>query len=745
MTQEKSSKNVKPTGTLVETEKTELLLNGIIQRLENGAVDFVEALIDLVAAPERKRSDTLLRDLLVQVWVILEHQEIFKPPSTSNVDLAVPSSLTHQTPYDILIRVLRTLIEEEIFLNLPNIQRHANLHPNSKALHLFWGGLTLHLKLLLPIDPCRGPTLYSNGLVTLPHADSFSCEIPLSESQIHQLITCLGPAFIRIYAEAYIQHEKLRNRILEIGNTHSRKESDPLDLLVQERSLNRYVDKFAKRLALRLQAGCISLVKNPSGRIYNLLASASAESALSQVRTQAASALFIERGNPIPIENRNPHEATINLLQFTFDTEAQWLPVTRSEHLNFDKLMAKIQRSQIKSIRDSIRSVYVPQTLEYSLPQGDIKRHTTLAELVDTIRKRLIFTALPDGGKSRLHQEMILYSGKPSIFHFVINLESFVASGLPSFPRYIAIEMLQQVKENFSAATLLEENLRNLDLNRQIYWHFEGWDELSNSEQSRIAIAFATLSQFNLSSSAPFRVIQIFGAHRIDFDGIVRIQPFTFEQVQAFIRNNFDAPSARAERRARELRGLAQLPGGLEYLCHHLEHETIIELLLGYLNRRFKEMGLPILQLDKPDVDKGKPMECHSDLLADVLHLLRASSFSNRNQTGVLHLEPPSIVPYMGASSLEQNRHLANQRIEQCLRAKLLSWTNKEKNLHFVVPEIGYFLAALSNFEYVSGKHWLDHALREYQYNSENPIYEMMVALASWVQETKLLQSSTFH
>ncbi len=248
----------------IPSNQAKELVQPIVDRLESTPVAFVEALIDLMATPDRKRDESLLRDLLLQIWLLLEFPDPFVqasfPPEHSDARCRDNSI----SPYDRLIRVMRALIEVQIVHNwLPPRQGKA-LSASSRTLQVFWGGLTLHIKLLLPIEPCCGSGLFSNGLVLLSSGKSFPCELPLSESQIYNLLMHLGHRFVTEYASSYIRNQELQSLIRSLspqGKTSShaklKNEPAPTGLFVQERSLNRYVDKFAKRLATLLRDGCL--------------------------------------------------------------------------------------------------------------------------------------------------------------------------------------------------------------------------------------------------------------------------------------------------------------------------------------------------------------------------------------------------------------------------------------------------------------------------------------------------------
>lgn len=733
-------------------EKINFLLQGVNARLEESPIEFVEQLIDLFTAPERKRDDALLQDLWLLVWLISECPEAFAELAGLNDALYQPSRVSMVKPYDSLVQFLCALIEQQITNHLASSQLKEFAQFNSKVLQIFWGGLTLHLKLMLPLDPCCGPPLYSNGVVRLSDGETFPCEPPLSESQIFALLTTLGPAFVAEYAASYVRQEKLRAHIARLdfksrngSRSDSKKETEPLELLVQERTLNRYVDKFAKRLAAHFRAGCMQLAKNPNGRLLELLSVSTIETVKAQILKEISSTLFVE---PRTMNSSSsPSIAELSVAPLEVNVVARPgsnLGDAPDGHPSaMEELLESAREFQQNSVRDSHCSKFVPPNLEYIALKDGARHFTTVDELADSTPQRVLITAPPDGGKTRLQQELMLRTRESPVQPIGVNLKDFARSGLHSFHRFAARQISRQSKHDFGTLTRLENELLALDHARKIHWHMDGWDDLSEADRSRLVSGFAPIAQFTLSTSAPRSVSQFFHANGIPFDGVVRIHPFTAEQIREFIRVNHGTHSTRLARRAISLFGLASLPGGLEYLCQHPEYETVVDVLLGYLNRLLQNIGEPLFDGNDLIFDGFREMMWQSELLADAYSIVKAISAADRKQPDVTHIQVHRILPFMGADNAAQNYQLAEQRIERCVHAKLLTHDDNEQDFRFVVREIGLLLTAISQLAPIHGERWLDYALGELGRNPDNPHCQMMVALASWHQEKLLLRNGS--
>lgn len=729
------------------SEKNHLLLRGIVTRLENTPIDFVVALVDLLAAPSRRRDTDLLQDLLVLVWLLLEYPDLFwqSPPSYSRFDNSVPRSSS--TQYDSLIFLLRSLIEQEICLHLRQLKPRTNPHPSSKVSQLFWGGLTLHLKLLLPLEPCCGPTLYSNGLVKLDNADSFPCEPPFSERQIYELITRLGPTFIAAYASSYILYEKLRTLILDLHSNrlkatagHARNDFDPLELLVQERSLNRYVDKFAKRLGLRLQQGCVALANNSNGRICKLLTTVSVKSAIAQIMTESSSALFLESHTVEVLRGSKLHGLNKTPFSITAKSFADELPAAKTHPSNLHELLDTVQHLQNKSILDSIQSVYVPQDLEVTDLQSGIQRQTNVSVLADATNCRLILVAPPDGGKTRLHQEITLSANHSQSHHILLNVERLASYGFPSFHQFAALELLNLLNQHRISLLQFERDLFSLDLAGKICWHIEGLDQVSKNDLNRVVSTFMPLSQFILSTSSRNTMMEAFTRSRIPVDGILNLRQFTREQAQEFIKINLGTHLVQVEHRAFLLPGLARLPGGLEYICHHPEHESTVEVLAGYISQRLESIG-ELALFPRNLLSQGlNELTRFSHSLSAILSIVSASLQVCGDRSKHFHIELEKVIPYMGGASREQNHQLAMKRIEQCVHVKLLVSDDGNQTCEFIVPEAAVFFAALVRLIPIHSRRLLDYALEEFARAPRDPIWQMVLSFAAWRQDKLLLR-----
>lgn len=740
------------------------LLNRIIERLEKSPIEFVETFIDLLAAPERKRDEELQKDLLVQVWFLVNYPDSFPRSLHGTINTDFQLSDKYLAPYDQLIRVVRAMIESEIFRCLAPLALEQSAKFDNRAFHYFWGGLTLHVKLSLLLEPHSGPSLFSKGYLTLPDGKSFFCEPPLSESQIFKLLTHGGHSFVHQYVSSYFQHDD--------GRTLSfRFPEERLHLTVQERTLNRYVDKFSKRLAVQLHDGFTRLADDSSGALLSSFPSSSPNLIVAQLIADASSILFAEPIRdtslaPVLLQKTTVLETEINsnrangsesgTASAVSDDTSQLNHVTSNHALHSadsrlatprelltETLWEHIRRVQRTEICADIHTVYIPQNLEYLEFEGGTRQPVALDELVKVSNKRLVLTAAPGGGKTRFLQELVLHTNTLPIYHIAINLATYALSGIQSLHRFAALELLKLTGQPYSTVIRLAEELLMLDLERRIWWHLDRWDAVSTSALAAISSSIASLSQFTLATSSPSCAVEMFNRNGTTLDAIITIQPFTLEQIQEFIKRNSAKDCMRIHRRASQLPGLARLPNGLEYICKYLEHETIIETLLGYINCNLGCMGEPAI---KPEVfvfGGVKEFEWQSESFANAYSVIKPLANLALNRKDLPFIKPGELVPYMGTTRQEENQQLATHRIKEGVRAKLWMKNNETQSHEFIVPEVGLLLVAIALFGTLSGRHWLNYALGHFRQDPYKPLYQMMMTVAMWHQEKLLLSAPT--
>lgn len=730
-----------------------ILLQRIIHRLEKSPLEFMEAFVDLLAAPERKRDNELLQDLLLQVWFLVKHPDIFASSLHSTINTDPQHFNTLPTRYDDLIQVVCAMIEAEIFRYLGPISQD-QLH--KKALHYFWGGLTLHIKLSLPLQPYWGPPIFSNGHVNIGGGKSFPCEPPLSESQIFELLSRLGSSFVTEYASSYFEREELRILTLRIAKEF-------LQFLVQERTLNRYVDKFSMRLSAQFHFACTHLVENARGQNKNLFSSSSLDSVVVQIITEACSILHLQPHliiSQLPInsesttnrsitssqrvgseigelENKRDSETTISALH-----NADSLLTPPNAFLT-EKLWEDIWRVQQRQINAGIQTIYVPQYLQYIDLEDASQKQITIDELTNASMKRLVLTAPPGGGKTRLQQELILRVRASPIYHIGINLKTYISSGLQSFHQFAALELLKLLEQPFGTLIRLAEDLLMLDLEHKIWWHIDGWDDVAMLEHRAISSAIALLSRYTLSTSSPSYTVEQLKGNNESPNGFINIQPFAPEQIHEFINLNSAKHGTRIQHRVSQLPGLARLPSGLEFISKFSENETFVETLFGYINRNLQSIGEPTI--DRANLVFSSPKEFESASESFIAAYLVAKAIVGHaiasKPLSVIKLD--EILPYMGATSREENHKLATHRLEQGVRAKFWMRNPENQTFQFIVPEVGWLLFAIALFTSVVSRRWLDYALGQYQQDPCNPLYQMMLTLAMWHEEELLLRAST--
>lgn len=726
-------------------DQIQILFATIIERLEKRPVEFVEALIDLLAAPERKRETHLLEDLLLQVWLLLEFPELFAP-STSLTNTSKKSSRSARlTRYEQLIELMCNVIEKEIIRHLPFDQESISL--NNKAMQHFWGGLALHIKLALPLEPRRGTALYSNGVVLLPNVKSFPCEPPMSESQIYSFLTQLGHSFVFEYANTYLTNEQLRSVINQFAqstkkHTPAKNDSVPFQLFVQERSLNRYVDKFAKRLAAHFRDACKRFVENPPDRFRDLLGASSPDSILSQWIADASDALCI---NPKPIESHNlepiAKQSSTQVRENGSSNGASRIVV--SHEFNYRETLEKFMRFQEKTIRDSIPTTFVPQDLIYHDVGRTESRTTEIGELVNSTNQCLIITAPPGGGKTRLVQEILLLPDRPHTYHLYFNVAEFSVPRFRTFYHFAANEILTRVDSDRRDILNLENDLLMLDMNGNIVWYLDDWDCNSQRDLSSVS-RFAGLGKFTFATSNPSLAIELLSSNSVTFPSFVNIQSFTQTQIAEFIKANSanqNPARTRIERRALQLPGLAQLPGGLQYICSHPEHATVVDIIFGFINPNLHKNHEPLFNLE--NLGDNNPTHAMSESSALGSGFLIVKALSNRTRGTAIDFENigvDAILPYMGASNQAENRRLAIERIGRAVQGKLLQVNDDRRTFRFVVPEVGFLLAAIATLSQHHNRRWLDVALEQFHANPYDPICEMILALGGWTREQFLLR-----
>lgn len=721
-------------------DEIQILFATVIERLEKDPVEFVEALIDLLAAPERKREPRLRQALLLQVWLLLEFPEQFAH-STFPITASKTFSSPRLTRYEQLIELMCNVIEREILRHLALDQERISL--NSKMLQQFWGGLALHIKLALPLEPCRGTALYSNGVVTTSNAKSLPCEPPLSESQIYALLTHLGHSFILEYVNAYIHIEQLCRAIAQFAQppknkTPSKNDSVPFQLIVQERTLNRYVDKFARRLAAHFRDACKRFSENPSGCFHDLLCSSSPESLLSEWVANASDALCI---NPKPFELHDPEpiaqqpSAQVQEKD-SFNSESRTIV---SREFDYRKTLETFTRFQAEWIRDSIETVFVSQDLIWLEVGNKKSQRTEIGELANSTNPHLIVAASPGGGKTRLLQEILLLPHPTHAYQLYVNVAEFSVPRFRTFHHFAANEILTRIDSDRRDILKLENDLLMLDMDGDIVWYLDNWDSNCQRESSS-ASNFAGLGKFILATSNPSLAMEQLSSNGVAPSGFVEIQPFTQTQIAEFMKTNSpnqNPARTRIERRAWQLPGLARMPDGLQYICAHLEQETVVDVLLGFINSHLeknKESPFSLVNLDQPNL-----AETISESSALGSGFLIVKALLNRTRGAMIDFNSfgaDTILPYMGASNQVENRRLASERIGRAVQGKLLQVNDDGRTFQLVVPEIAYLFASLDILSQHRRKHWLNFAVGQFRLNPRDPFYQMMLALGVWGQES---------
>lgn len=753
----------------------QVVIQKVVNRLEETPVEFVEGFIDLLAAPERKRETFLLRDLLVLAWLLLEQPDAFAESfKLSGQDIL--ESTGAKSRYDQLIGIICGLIEALIARHLPPIALTTQ-SPSSKPLQFLWGGLTLHIKLALPLESINGSKLLNNGVVMLPNGASFPCEPPLSERQIFDLITGLGRPFMSYYAMNYVRHERLRLLIVSQTSdqtnrhTSTKKPRPAIELVVQERTLNRYVDKFAKNMAALFHEGCTRLAQEKSENPLAILCkTVPFDVTVDKMVWEAASVLSVPQPTSSalaparrPRNGEHPSQPDNSLIG-----TAIYVPTHHSEpdHLSstpmksraivtppIEELLENIMRVQGNRIRDSAGTSYIPQHLVQTDQHGGNPKPIILDELKDWSKARLVIIGPPGVGKTRLQQEILLTAGDSQIYRLWVDLTPFSTGAIGSFYRFAASQFLDQIQARLAILPQLEADLHALDLAGKIHWHL---DERTEESPSSLLPDILALPQFMLSTTRASKIRSTLKAHRWILDGFVNVQPFTQEHIMDFIKSNLSPSSqqARTTRRARQLPGLARLPAGLAFLLERPEQELVVDLLIGYVNSNLERCTEPLIDPNDLIFDGLKDIHWRSEAL-DCAYILGRAAYMRGQGTAKNGYQSPrvkvpvesfsqigidEIVPYMGASQREQNIQLATQHVEKAVRGRLLQVHEDGRSFGFVAPEVGRLLAAIVELAPHHGRRWLDYALWAFQDAPNDSVRQMMLALGAWHQEKGILR-----
>lgn len=735
---------------LVSIDQIKTPLATVIERLENAPVEFVEQLIDLLAAPERKREPHLLQDLLLQIWLLLECPESFEQSASPISESKIPIHSARVTPYERTIQLVCRVIETEIVRHL-HFNRDTPSLISGRTSQLFWGGMTLHIKLALPLEPQHGSAIFSNQVVTLSNGKSFPCELFLSESKIYQLIAQLGHSFVSEYVASYICDERLRDVVARISQgtkkqVTSKNSSDPLELLVQERTLNRYVDKFANRLAAHFRDSCKRFVENPPSHFRDLLGLSSPDSLLSQWIANAADALCI---NPKPIEL---HNRELNVEQSSTHVRENYSPdgasrIVVSREFDHRETLEKFIRLQEEIIRESFQTTFVSQNLTYRHADSTEPRNTEISEMVDLPNPHLVIVAPPGGGKTRLLQEVLLLSARTHTYHLYLDVAEFSVPRFRTFYHFAAYEILTFTGSDRRDILKLESELLRLDTNGNIVWYLDNWNCNSQRDLSLVNRSLAGLGKSILSAASSFLPNELLSLNCKDAPSFVTIQPFTQTQIAEFIKTNSTSRNparTRIERRALQLPGLARLPQGLQYICAHPEHETVTDMLLGFLNSTLQKNNEAVFNLQNLDHPNLAEAINESSAIGSAFLIVKAlGNWTRGTAIDFDYIAVDAILPYMGMGNQVENRRGAIERIERAVEGKLVQANADGRTFRFVVPEIGCLLAAFVRLLQHHRNRWLGIAFEQFHAIPFDSICEMMLALGAWHQEKNALRDIT--
>lgn len=794
------------------------LLHSLLERLQDDHAKFTHLFLGWVATQQILSDRAAFADAFLLTWLIVHQPEFFLRAFQVSAPKKKIKMLESDAD-EVLGNVLCLLLEARLIQHWHALEHKARskpqrgnaVKPNLYQLRDLWGGLVLHLKLALPREPLGESNLYDGKVVTVAGSTPFPIAAPFSEKQSRDMLAALGDRFLREYADNYIRSEELTTVIIGLAESASaNRKSILMTHLPHTRTLNRYVDEFALTIARGLLQGCKSILKATDTPLAKLIAnSPSIEAARDEMIQEAACELkFVDaeikflfepartrkesrREEILPPAEKELPRATIPQTEeekipradIPISEEVRIAPAATSESQDtaprvesvealaaqvretiriaeqqaWEKMLIEIREHQASRLRAKHTTTFIIPTLRRRDGHAEEWRHVLFDDALASAGQRVIVSAPPGGGKTRLQDEWILRNAACEPFHFAINVFELYRSRMASFLWFAANSFRALVSQPVDSIGEFQSQLQIMELQHRIVWHLDGWDEIPNADREAVAAHLAVLSQFTLATFQPCHAIHVFRANQCTIDAVIEIQPFESAQAHDFVDAYIADKTKRAaiKQRAHQVTGLAALPRGLKYLCDACTEQSLVEFFAGYINQdlqRLHETPFKVNSLTEELCHFGWKPPAPTLAAAYKIATTFVSAWQvdsrlpfNKNigltPACLAEIRVQTIFTYMNAGSPEKNWQTTMEHMECAVRGRLMQPNEDGESFRFVVPELGYLLIAIAFLERTQSMRWLMDSFKALQTDPANPIFQMMVVLSLW-REDRMLRAS---
>lgn len=569
--------------------------------------------------------------------------------------------LDEDTKADLLLEILRALLETEIESALEQLDREdLNRKETNRLTALFWGALTLHTEIFLRL-PAPGNTalveeIGGEFVIKLPGAAPYVFQGPLSAARLKSLYATLGTDWLTRYMDACIFNKKIPQLFHDTNQF--------------QKTITEWISLVSVRTLERAQ----KLVRS---RLWKQYAS---EKEAGPARGSIPLGL-----TPDSLLKRKPeHSRPVN-----------WIH-------DFQEVYKRRMQEKLSGL-DS--QPFVRPELQVEAVNGNL----VLADLDDlnNLQGLCLLAGLPGGGKSYLQawaaRQRLLDGGDLDIF---VNLDEYSRSGLSSLFEFTA-DRLRRDFDLPAGQDELRSSLIELDREGKILWRVDNWDRLRPEESERALVGLVGLTNALISTADPQKVTKMMQERSLEIpQRVFHILPWSrakqdeyltlYEQVHPEFQPDL------ALSLMEQLPGLARLPAGMAHLLSRKE-PGLVEALLDYLDARQKALGNTGVTLRLGSNRSQRVVDWGSAALNSIY-----SGVSALMQHGLGRRYDPSRLDrfdrvILGASLPEKTERLehrmkrADEILNVGLRSGLLAWVGSNQ-YQFVVPEIGYLMAALTAY-----------------------------------------------
>ncbi len=574
----------------------------------------------------------------------------------------------------------------------------------------FWGALVIHIEIFLRQPPVAGRALISerNGeyLVTLDGRPPYKFRETLSTAKVQSLLTTLGKPWLDRYLGNYVSNNKLQEHYQALAKRQ-------VDLFGWMAGRSRQTLNLAQnRLCAKLwdrYSGPEIVSDGTSGNpvLRDFVTRAFDQSHRKQSDTA--------KGQAWPDALINAY--TLKLDEFLASQETQPF------------IMPDIQVEDDRG--------------KHLLP--------SLEDLVD-IQGVCLLTGLPGVGKSRIQAWIArkrMSEGKG--LDIFLDLAEYVKSGHSNLYGFIADQWIRSFGD-LAGFDELRLSLIELDTKKLLYWHVENWDQISEHEQARYFPQLAKLSRVLISTSDPESILGLVNSFGVELPPkIYRVLPFSSKRQSRYI-ETLGLPHDKALRVSsvmRQLPGLASLPAGMAAIAED-PSGSIIDVLLRYLDARQRARNNKPVRLSLKQKRNTCFADWHNPYVNSVYEIVSAlQKFGPARQYDVSQLEEMDVI------ALGTHLHDPNESIEvKIKRAEELFkigcvggllYRTESGKYSFVVPEVGYLMAAISVYAIHSKEFVLKEAMLFSDQLKDDPSAQILLAFAQWFAENRktISQSDT--